>query len=76
VGTRWRTLGVPGGHVDVVLDGLLPRIRACYPVSAEGTGTIVAGQSLGGVSALGAPAPGGPCKPGGGAVQAKRLYPA
>jgi Enterochelin esterase and related enzymes len=52
VGTRWRTLGVPGGHVDVVLDGLLPRIRACYPVSAEGTGTIVAGQSLGGLSAL------------------------
>ena len=52
VETRWRTLGVPGGHVDAVLDGLLPHIRACYPVSAQGAETIVAGQSLGGLSAL------------------------
>jgi len=50
--TRWSHLGVPGGQVDAVLDRILPRVRATYPVSPRGCDTAVAGQSLGGLAAL------------------------
>ncbi len=50
--SRWARLGVPGGQVDAVLDRILPRVRATYPVSPRGCDTAVAGQSLGGMAAL------------------------
>lgn len=49
---RGEQLGVPGGQVDVLLDELLPRVRAQWNVTHEGSDTIVAGQSLGGIAAL------------------------
>ena len=49
---RWQTLGVPGAQVDVVLDGLLPAVRAGWNVDARGEATSVSGQSLGGIAAL------------------------
>jgi enterochelin esterase family protein len=49
---RMEQLGVPGGQVDVLLDDLLPRVRAQWNVSHDGSDTIVAGQSLGGIAAL------------------------
>jgi enterochelin esterase family protein len=49
---RGAQLGVPGGQVDVLLDDLLPRVRAEWNVSPHGSDTIVAGQSLGGIAAL------------------------
>ncbi|WP_192497051.1 alpha/beta hydrolase [Gulosibacter chungangensis] len=49
---RGEQLGVPGGQVDVLLDELLPQIRAQWNVTREGSDTIVAGQSLGGIAAL------------------------
>ena len=49
---RWNHLGVPAGQVDVVLDHLLPVVRDGWKVSSESNDTIVAGQSLGGISAL------------------------
>ncbi|MFT3889364.1 MAG: DUF3327 domain-containing protein [Arachnia sp.] len=47
---RWATLGVPGGQVDVVIDELLPRVRAGWHV--DPATTLVSGQSLGGIAAL------------------------
>ena len=49
---RVSTLGVPGAQVDVVLDHLLPAVRASWDVDPSGAATIVAGQSLGGLAAL------------------------
>lgn len=49
---RWARLGVPGGQVDTVLDHLLPRLRADWPVDPRGETTWVSGQSLGGIAAL------------------------
>lgn len=49
---RGEQLGVPGGQVDVLLDELLPRVRAQWNVTHEGSDTVVAGQSLGGIAAL------------------------
>ncbi|MDO4887605.1 MAG: alpha/beta hydrolase-fold protein [Actinomycetaceae bacterium] len=49
---RHESLGVPGGQVDFVLDSLLDRLRAEYPVARGGEATIVAGQGQGGLSAL------------------------
>ena len=49
---RWESLGVPCGQVDAALDWLLPLARQEHNVSREGRDTWVAGQSLGGLSAL------------------------
>lgn len=49
---RWDHVGVPTGQVDVILDHLLPAVRAGWNVSARGADTIVSGQSLGGIGAL------------------------
>lgn len=49
---RWDELGVPTGQVDFVLDALLPRLRAELPVDRTGAGTLVAGQSFGGLASL------------------------
>ena len=49
---RWADLGVPGGQTDVVIDELLPRVRAGWNVDPRGTATIVSGQSLGGIASL------------------------
>lgn len=51
-GDRWESLGVPCGQVDAVLDSLLPELRSRYNVAHDGESTWVAGQSLGGLSAL------------------------
>lgn len=51
-GDRWESLGVPCGQVDAVLDWLLPELRSRYNVAHDGESTWVAGQSLGGLSAL------------------------
>ncbi len=52
VATRWGTLGVPSGQVDVVLDQLLPVLRESADIDPSGEATVVSGQSLGGLSAL------------------------
>lgn len=49
---RWEQVGVPGAQVDIVLDALLPAVRAGWNVDPRGEATIVSGQSLGGLSAL------------------------
>lgn len=49
---RGEHLGIPGGQVDVLLDELLPRVRSEWNVVPSGEGTVVAGQSLGGIAAL------------------------
>ncbi len=49
---RWERLGVPAGQVDVLIDELLPRVRAGWKVSPHGADTVVSGQSLGGIAAL------------------------
>lgn len=49
---RWDALGVPGGQVDTVIDGLLPRVRSGWDVNPDGAATLVSGQSLGGIASL------------------------
>ncbi|WP_172769049.1 alpha/beta hydrolase [Corynebacterium glutamicum] len=49
---RWDSVGVPGGQVDVLIDALLPHVRATYNVSARGEDTIVTGASFGGLASL------------------------
>lgn len=49
---RWAELGVPGGQTDVLIDELLPRVRAGWNVDPRGAATVVSGQSLGGIAAL------------------------
>ena len=49
---RAEHLGVPGGHVDLVIDGLLPLLRDRFAVSPCGADTVVSGQSYGGIASL------------------------
>ena len=49
---RAEHLGVPGGHVDLVIDELLPLLRRRFAVSPRGADTVVAGQSYGGIASL------------------------
>ena len=49
---RAEHVGVPGGHVDLVIDTLLPLLRSRFAVSPHGADTIVSGQSYGGIASL------------------------
>ena len=49
---RAEHLGVPGGQVDLVIDGLLPVLRSRFAVSPLGADTIVSGQSYGALASL------------------------
>ena len=49
---RAEHVGVPGGHVDLVIDRILPLLRSRFAVSPHGADTIVSGQSYGGIASL------------------------
>lgn len=49
---RWAALDSGGPHDTWVVDVLLPWVRGRYPVSSAVADVVVAGQSLGGLSAL------------------------
>lgn len=49
---RAEHVGVPAGHVDLVIDTLLPLLRSRFAVSPHGADTIVSGQSYGGIASL------------------------
>ena len=49
---RAEHLGVPGGQVDLVIDGLLPVLHSRFAVSPLGADTIVSGQSYGALASL------------------------
>lgn len=49
---RWDTVGVPGGQVDVLIDAILPHVRANFAVSPRGEDTIISGASFGGLASL------------------------
>lgn len=49
---RWENVGVPGGQVDVLIDAILPHVRATYRVSPSGEDTIISGASIGGLACL------------------------
>ncbi|MGW0191670.1 alpha/beta hydrolase [Streptomyces sp. NPDC003362] len=50
--TRWRELGGSDAFVSFLADELLPWAAARRPLTADPARTVVAGQSLGGVTAL------------------------
>ena len=49
---RAEHVGVPGGHVDLVIDRILPLLRSRFAVSPHGADTIVSGQSYVGIAPL------------------------
>ncbi|MGE3812784.1 MAG: enterochelin esterase [Candidatus Nanopelagicales bacterium] len=49
---RWSELGAAGEGVDWIADRLLPWARARLPISADPAEVVLAGQSLGGLTAL------------------------
>lgn len=51
-GTRWRELGGRDEFVSFLADGLLPWATARWPLTTDPRSTVVAGQSLGAVTAL------------------------